>query len=58
MYRIIGRSKMTKIHKYERVPKSLKNSENIEKRKLFILYIGENEKQPSYRFVEPSAGLN
>ena len=29
---------MTKIHKYERVPKSLKNSENIEKRKLFILF--------------------
>ena len=42
---------------FESLPKSLKISENIDDRKLFILYFGENEKQPSYRFVEPSGGL-
>ena len=48
---------MTKIHMFESLPKSLKISENIDDRKLFILYFGENEKQPSYGFVESSVGL-
>ena len=41
---------------FEMIPKSLGISENIETRKLFTFYVGENEKQPSYGFVEPSVG--
>ena len=33
-------------------------SEHGTNRKLFTLYVGENEKQPSYWLVEPSVGLN
>ena len=58
MCRVIGRSKLTKIHMFEKLPKSLRLSENIESRKLFTLYDGENQKQPSLVFVEPSVGLN
>ena len=58
MCRVIGRSKLTKTHMYERLPKSLKVFENIKSIKLFTLYVGENEKQPSYWLVEPSVGLN
>ena len=58
MCRVIGRSKLTKTHMFKRLPKALRISENIESRKFFTLYVGENEKQPSYRFVEPSVGLN
>ena len=57
MCRVIGRSYPTKTHLFERLPKSLRISENIESRKLFTLYVGENEKQPSYGFVESSVGL-
>ena len=57
MCKVIGRSKPTKTHTLERLPKSQRISENIESRKLFTLYVGENEKQPSYGFVEPSVGL-
>ena len=58
MCRVIGRSKLTKTHMFERLPKSLKVFENIESIKLFTLYVGEKEKQPSYWLVEPSVGLN
>ena len=58
MCRVIGRSKLTKTHMFERLPKSLKVFENIESIKLFTLDVGENEKQPSYWLVEPSVGLN
>ena len=58
MCRVIGRSKLTKTHMFERLRKSLKVFENIESIKLFTLYGGENEKQPSYWLVEPSVGLN
>ena len=58
MCRVIGRSKFTKTHMFERLPKSLKVFENIESIKLFTLYVEENEKQPSYWLVEPSVGLN
>ena len=44
MCRVIGRSKLTKTHMFERLPKSLKVFENIESIKLFTLYVGENEK--------------
>ena len=43
---------------FEKLPKSPRLSENIESRKLFTLYDGENQKQPSLGFVEPSVGLN
>ena len=58
MCRVIWRSEPTKTHMFARLPKSLRISENIESRKLSTLYVGENEKQPSYGFVEPSVGLN
>ena len=58
MCRVIGRSKLTKIKVFESLPKSLKILENIDDRKLFILYFGENEKLHSYGFVESSEGLN
>ena len=57
MCRDIGRSESTETHKFARLPKSLRISENIESRKLSTLYVGENEKQPSYGFVESSVGL-
>ena len=58
MCRAIGRSKLTKTHMFEKLPKLLRFSENIESRKLFTLYDRENEKQPSHGFVELSVGLN
>ena len=58
MCRVIGRSKLTKTHMFERLSKSLRVSENIESTKLFTLYVGENKKQPSYWLVQPSVGLN
>ena len=55
MCRAIGRSKLTKTNMLERLPKSLRISENIESRKLFTL----SEKVKSNPgFVEPSVGLN
>ena len=57
MCRVIGRSKLTKTHMFERLPKSLRVSENIESIKLFTLYIGENKKREGW-LVQPSVGLN
>ena len=46
MCRVIGRSKLTKTHMFDRLPKSLRISENIESRKLFTLYVGEKKSNP------------
>ena len=43
---------------FEIISKSLKIPENKDDRKLFILYFGENEKQPSYGLFEPLEGLS
>ena len=58
MCRVIGRPNPTKTYMFERLPNSLRSSENIESIKLFTLYVGENKKQPSYWLVQPSVGLN
>ena len=41
---------------FESLPNYLKISVNNDDRKLFMLYLGENEKQPLYVFVESLEG--
>ena len=43
----MNRRKSTKIHIFEIIPKLLKIWENIENRKLFVLYCEEDEEKPS-----------
>ena len=43
----VNRRKSTKIHMFEIIPKLLKIWENIENRKLFVLYFEEDEEKPS-----------
>ena len=45
VWRTIGRSKLTKIHVFESLPKALKFFENIKTRRLFYLYFRNYEKQ-------------